>query len=84
MPILSCPQTPTYRIIQTTVTDEDGIPYPTYGIEAVDQSGNVLRSIPDISLDLAAVTALAHKMNTHRLALVHFLDVVEDFLDTRQ
>ena len=84
MPILSCPKIPTYRVIQTTVTDEDGTPYPTYGIEAVDQSGNVLRSIPDISLDLAAVTALAQKMNTHRLALVHFLDVVEDFLDTRQ
>ena len=84
MPVLSCPKTPTYRVIQTTVTDEDGIPYPTYGIEAIDQNGTVLQSIPDISLDLAAVTTLAQKMNTHRLALVHFLDVVEDFLDTRQ
>ena len=84
MSILSCPQTPTYRIIQTTVPDEDGTPYPTYGIEAVDHRGAVLRQIPDISLDEKAVTILAHQMNTHRLALVHFLDVVEDFLDTRQ
>ena len=81
MAILSCPQTPTYRIIQTTVTDEDGTSYPTYGIEAINDRGAVLKSVSDISLNKEAVTALAQKMNTHRLALVHFLDVVEDFLD---
>ena len=80
MPILSCPKAPIYRVIQTTVTDEDGILYPTYGIEALDQKGNLLEAIPDISLDRFAVLALAEKMNTHHLALVHFWDVVEDFL----
>ena len=81
MTVLSYPQIPTYRVIQTEVADEDGILYPTYGIEAIDQNGNILRQIPDISLNESAVTALAHKMNTHRLALCHFLDVVEDFLE---
>jgi len=81
MTVASHPQTPTYRVIQTEIADEDGILYPTYGIEAIDQNGNILRQIPDISLDKPAVTTLAQKMNTHRLALVHFLDVVEDFLE---
>ena len=65
MTVLSYPQIPTYRVIQTEVADEDGILYPTYGIEAIDQNGNILRQIPDISLSEPAVTTLAHKMNTH-------------------
>ncbi|MCD7846691.1 MAG: DUF6514 family protein [Oscillospiraceae bacterium] len=51
----------------------------TYGIIAVD-SDEIIEEIPDISANKEAIIGLANRMNHDRLSLIHFCDVVEDFL----
>lgn len=51
----------------------------TYGIVAVD-SEEIIAEISDISADKEAVAELAELMKRYQLSLIHFKDVIEDFL----
>lgn len=51
----------------------------TYEIVAVD-SEEIIAEISDISADKEAVAELAELMNRYQLSLIHFKDVIEDFL----
>ena len=53
-------------------------PYVTYGIAAVDERGNVVRSISDVSTDKAYCASLCKKCTINRLDPIHLYDVVED------
>ncbi len=57
-----------------------------YGIAAYADSENdgtatILRSIHDVTSDREKLQALAATCNHLKLSTVHFLDVVEDFLE---
>ncbi len=70
----------TYRLNETTVTDEDGEMYTVYGIDAVDESGNILESFPDIFFDLTKAEEFIDSCNICELHLIHLADVVEDVI----
>ena len=67
-----------YRLNETTVTDEDGETYTVYGIEAVDESGNILESFHDIFFDRAKAEEFVDSCNKYEVLLIHLADVVED------
>ena len=71
--------TPVYSIIKSRMSSEDLVMYITYGIRA-SQDGKILAEIKDISPDFKAVQALADKCNRYQVSLLHFQDVVEDFI----
>ena len=62
-----------YRVVETTVTDECGIPHTRYGIAATV-------SIADLFGRREAAERLARLCNDMELSLLHFQDVVEDAL----
>ncbi|MCD7822866.1 MAG: DUF6514 family protein [Oscillospiraceae bacterium] len=66
----------TYKVTES-LDERKGI--CTYGIAAVD-SGEILAEISDISANRAALSELSQLMNREKLSLIHFKDVVEDFL----
>lgn len=51
----------------------------TYGIDAVDECGKLLRSVVDVSLNCEAVKQLVENLNNYKVELVHLMDVVYDF-----
>ena len=53
-------------------------PYVTYGINAKDERGNVVRSISDVSTNRAIVASLCRKCTRNRLDPIHLRDVIED------
>ena len=53
-------------------------PYVSYGIEARDEHGNVVRSISDVSTDRAYTASLCERCTINRLDPIHLYDVVED------
>ena len=53
-------------------------PYISYGIEARDERGNVVRSISDVSTDRALTASLCERCTINGLDPIHLYDVVED------
>ena len=51
-----------------------------YSIFALDSDGRRIAEIDDVSADKDAVAELVEIMNRECLSLVHFRDVVDDFL----
>ena len=70
---------PTYRLVETKVTPEELGVYHTFGIEAV-WGEKVLQRVEEISLHKDAIKTLIEKCNRGELSILHFMDVVEDFL----
>ena len=63
-----------YKVLEETVTDEEQGQRLTYGIIA----GAAVFS--DISDKREAVERLVELLNTRQVPLMHFKDVIEDFL----
>lgn len=63
-----------YKVLEETVTDEEQGQRLTYGIVAG------AAEISDISDKRDVVERLADLLNTRQVPLMHFRDVVEDFL----
>ena len=63
-----------YKVLEETVTDEEQGQLPTYGIIAGDAV------VSDISDKREAVERLVELLNTRQVPLMHFKDVIEDFL----
>lgn len=57
----------------------DGTVCKTYGIAAV-LDGEICESCPDVTLNKERAEELARLLNSCEVSLVHFLDIIEDFL----
>ena len=67
-----------YRLNEITVTDEYGIKHTVYGIDAVDNCGNILGSYTDIFFDRTKSEKFVALCNECKLELIHLPCVVED------
>ena len=67
-----------YRISASVVTDEDGLPHDTYGIE-LWKNNERIRAVNDVSLDCAGITNVVNLCNELDLDPIHLDDVIEDF-----
>ena len=67
-----------YRLSKSIVTDEDGIKYTVYGIEAIDISGHILCSYKDVFFCKEEGKRFVKLCNRCKLELIHFTDVIED------
>ncbi len=54
----------------------------TYGLDVMDERGNLIRRIGDISTDRETVVRLARLCNALQPSAVHVDDIVNDFLAT--
>ncbi|MCD8006309.1 MAG: DUF6514 family protein [Oscillospiraceae bacterium] len=70
----------TYRVIGKLVNDDSCKGVCSYSIIALDSDGRNVAEVDDISVNREEVTGLAETMNRNSLSLVHFKDVIEDFL----
>ena len=73
-----------YIVIQSTYKNGSA-KRTAFGIAAVEEYDGIttiLESISDISSDIRSVKRLVELCNDHQLSLVHFRDVVSDFLAT--
>ena len=70
---------PIYRLIETKEASEQLGSYTSFGMEAACGE-EVIRRQTDISLNREAVESLVSKCNRGELSVVHFYDVIEDFL----
>lgn len=69
-----------YRMQKNTVQDEKKQVYTVYGIEAIDCTGKVLSSFPDVFFDRQAAERFVGLCNDGKLSLIHLRDVVADAL----
>lgn len=67
-----------YHVIATELTLE-GQNYIGYGIDA-ECDGEVLKLVPDVSLNRADMEELARRCTEEELAPEHLNDVIEDYL----
>ena len=67
-----------YRLNETTIADEDGSNYTTFGIDAVSCSGQISASFSDIFFDRLKAEKFVCLCNECGLELTHLSDVVED------
>ena len=63
-----------YKLIETTITDENWKQYSSYGI--MHES----KTVKDISLDKEKILKLIKACNEGNLSTLHIDDIVEDFL----
>ena len=68
-----------YRLFSERAYDRENGEYVTYGIEAY-VSGEVIRTVGDISADKAAVSELVKLFNEGELSILHLDTAIEDFL----
>lgn len=55
----------------------------SFGIAAIEEYDGittVLKSFPDISPNFSNVESLANLCNAHKLDLIHFNDIIDDFM----
>ena len=67
-----------YRPFEEERYHADIGPYISYGIEACDECGNVVRSISDVSTDRTLTASLCERCTINGLDPIHLRDVVED------
>ena len=60
--------------------DEENHQYTVYGITALDNFGNMLKTFKDIFFDKNKAEEFVKLCNEEKLELVHLQDVVEDVL----
>ena len=69
-----------YKLIRGTYPDENGT-HTGYGIAAINSNSVTISAAYDLSCDESEVTELVRRCNELKLSLVHFQDVVDDFLN---
>ena len=62
------------------VTDDENHRNPVYGITALDNFGNMLKSVEDIFFSKQKAEEFVELCNDEKLELIHLQDVVEDVL----
>lgn len=62
------------------VTDDENHRYTVYGITALDNFGNMLKSFEDIFFSKQKAEEFVELCNDEKLELIHLQDVVEDVL----
>jgi|LSQX01.2.fsa_nt_gb hypothetical protein len=67
-----------FRLISSSKYYDDFGKMKVYGIEV--RYGNCTESIEDISISKEVVISLLQKLETEKCSLLHFKDVVEDFV----
>lgn len=70
----------TYRAVGKRCFSENCNDIFLYSIVALDSGGRKIAEIDDVSADKDAVAELIEIMNRSCLSLVHFKDVIDDFL----
>ena len=68
-----------YKTIESTVIIDDTA-YTTYGIAYVINDTDT-ETIFDISLDKSYVESISKLLNDNSIPLVHFKDIVEDYIE---
>lgn len=68
----------TYRLKEDITFDEEGKKHTSYGIEALDNCGNQLKSVSDIFLDRKKAEDFINLCNTEKLDIIHLMDTIED------
>ena len=69
-----------YILRTDVVKDEDNKKYTVYGITALDNFGNVLKTFEDIFFSKQKAEEFVELCNHEKLELIHLQDVVEDVL----
>ena len=67
-----------YRMKEGILQDEQGIARKVYGIEAVDEAGNILFSFPDVFFDYEKAEVFVHLCNEQQVEPVHIHDVISN------
>ncbi len=70
----------TYRAVAKKCSKENCKDIFAYSVIALDSDGRRIAQIDDVSADKDAIAELIEIMNRECLSLVHFRDVIEDFL----
>jgi hypothetical protein len=71
----------TYKLTSSVIDGEDNLRYTTYGVAALDQSGEVLSAYPDVSADRLGLEELVVRCNERGLSILHLEDVLLDFIE---
>ena len=69
------------QLTSMMVDESDDMRYTTYGIAVSDDAGQTALTYPDISTDRAFVEEFVRLVGSHDVALVHFSDLLEDYLE---
>ncbi len=69
-----------YRLRTDTVFDEDNNAFLVYGIDAVTEKGEAIKSIADIFFDKDKAEEFIALCNKNDLSIVHLEEVVNDVL----
>lgn len=69
-----------YTLRTDIITDEDKQKYTVYGITAIDNFGNILKTFEDIFFSKQKAEEFVKLCNEEKLELIHLQDVVEDAL----
>ncbi|MDL2233613.1 DUF6514 family protein [Ruminococcaceae bacterium OttesenSCG-928-L11] len=68
------------RMTSVRIDGDDQISYTTYGIQIIDDDGNIVFTHPDISTDRALVEEFIAMCETCGASTVHVMDILEDVL----
>ena len=69
-----------YVLRTDIVTDDRNQKYTTYGISAINNFKNVLKTFPNIFFSKDKAEEFVNLCNEEKLELIHLKDVVEDVL----
>ena len=67
-----------YVLRVDTITDEDYCAYTVYGITALDDRGNELKTYKDLFFNKQKAEEFVDLCNTKAVELIHLQDMVED------
>lgn len=70
----------TYQLNETTVKDNDGIIHTLYGIDAVNNKDEVVKSFTKIFYARSKAIDLVTLCNECELSIIHLENVVDDVL----
>ncbi|WRS28179.1 DUF6514 family protein [Oscillospiraceae bacterium MB08-C2-2] len=70
-----------YNLSVTHIDDLDNLHYTTYGVQMLDEEGNLVAEYLDISTNKSFVERFIELCQKAQVALVHLGDVLEDYLD---
>ena len=70
----------TYQLNTTVTVDENKNPLSVFGIDAVNQKGQIVMSVPDLFFNKQEAEHLVALCNEGELSLLHLTEIAEDAL----
>lgn len=70
----------TYQINENVITDADGSVCILYGIDALDENGDIVASFTKVFFQRSRATALVDLCNECKLSVTHLKNMVDDSL----